>query len=223
MRGTVMSTITATPTPSFGRAPLVIGIAAVGIAAAAVVVPRLHTITTTADTQAAAPASEAPESLGRRDAAAAAAAAAAAGPAHLQDLQHLTSKGLLSSQTAREQVPGLAPTFPYNPALSAAAGSVANEQIGGAHLTYAYDGRELVPVLSSTGSVANEQIGGAHLTYAYDGRELVPVLSSTGSAGTSHTTWSDIYVPPYDDPAWSPYIRAHFYGPFPVPSARSGH
>jgi len=70
--------------------------------------------------------------------------------------------------------------------------SLAAEQVGGAHATYPLAVRPVRTQLD------REQIGGAAPTFP-----LSPV---------QHTTWTNTWVPPYDDPTWAPWIHAHYYG-----------
>lgn len=74
--------------------------------------------------------------------------------------------------------------------------SVQKEQTGQqGHYAYLPQAHGL-PSVTTT----NEQVGGKHATYAYVGRTL-------------HLTWTDPWVPPYDNPEWVPYIKSHYFHP----------
>lgn len=67
-----------------------------------------------------------------------------------------------------------------------------------------YNGSELqwVPVTAgAVSSTMREQVGGEHSGYRYT------------PTRTLHTRWTDPWVPPYDDPAWVPYIKSHYFHP----------
>ena len=184
-----MSTITATPAPSIGRKPVVIGLVALGVVTVGVVtVPRLHIGTTATPAPVAAPSPATADFLDRHDAMAAAQQARSATPAHLTELNGLASAyGVAATSVGREQIGQFHRTYTWTPAMtrpSALGATLAQEQVGGLHETYAYNGRGLEKITP---------------VQVYDGRAL-------------RLTWSDNYVPPVDNPTWTPFIRAHFYG-----------
>lgn len=124
-----MSTITASPVPSFGRKSVVIGLAVLGaVTVGAVTIPRSHTTATTSTPTVSR--AQAPDSLERRDAMLAAQHAKAAQEAQAQE-KVLDHYGKLNAQH-----PGTTAQSPANP-LGA---SVAQQQVGGMHQTYTYDG-----------------------------------------------------------------------------------
>jgi hypothetical protein len=192
-----MSTITTTPVPSLGRKPFVIGLAVVGVlTVGAVALPHVHlgaTTTTPTVTQA-----QAPDALDRRDAMAAAAAAQSSlAVERMLDASART----LGHGRGTAIVPALVGT------------SVAQQQIGGQHLTYPFSGRGRAIVPSLVGaSVAQQQVGGQHQSYPFTGSTGSSSSDYTASGRKLHLTWTDPYVPPVADPDWKPFIRAHYYG-----------
>jgi hypothetical protein len=237
-----MSTITTTPSPSIGRTPLVIGLVAVGVVAVGVVtVPRLHIGTTATPAPVAAPSPGPADFLDRHDAMVAAqhaqSAAAAqklldaqargfasravhqqqatATSAHLTELTALaTAYGAASTSLGREQIGQYHRTYTWTPTTaqrSALSSTDAKEQVGGLEGSY-----EFAPSTARAAAVTAlmaEQVGGLHETYAYNGRGLVKVTPVQVYDGRAlRLTWSDNWVPPVDNPDWTPFIRAHYYG-----------
>jgi len=237
-----MSTITTTPSPSIGRKPVVIGLVALGVVTAGVVtIPRLHVGTTATPAPVAAPSPGPADFLDRHDAMVAAQQAESAlaaqklldeqarvlghrtvaaqpptsVPAHLTELTGLASSyGVASTSIGREQVGQFHQTYTWTPATAqrgALGTTAAREQVGGLEGSY-----EFAPSKAQAAAVASlmtEQVGGLHETYAYNGRGLekvTPVQVYDGRA--LRLTWSDNWVPPVDNPDWTPFIRAHFYG-----------
>jgi hypothetical protein len=194
-----MSTITTTPVPTVGRTPVIIGIAVLGVVTvAAVTIPRLQLEgTTTSPTTAQV---QAPDALDRHDAMVAAAEARSS----------RTTEGMLDAQARtighQSRTVSSATTLPTHltelgalaTAYGAAATSVGREQVGRLQGHYEIG-------TSSDGSVSEPtaaQAGGLHKTFVYDAQ---------GPKGL-HLTWSDPWVPPVADPAWVPFVRAHYYG-----------
>ena len=237
-----MSTITTTPPPSIGRKPLVIGLVALGVVTAGVVtIPRLHVTTTTTPAPVAAPAPGPADFLDRHDAMAAAQQAqsaiaaqklldstargfanravhqqqATSTSAHLTELTGLaTAYGAASTSLGREQIGQFHRTYSWTPATaqhSALSTTDAREQVGGMQGSY-----EFAPGKAQAAAVSAlmaEQVGGLHETYAYNGRGLVKVSPVQVYDGRAlRLTWSDNWVPPVDNPDWTPFIRAHYYG-----------
>jgi hypothetical protein len=234
-----MSAITTTPAPTIGRKPVVIGVAILGVVTIAVVtIPNIHLSGTTsvpAVVQA-----QAPDALDRRDAMLAAAAAessrrteslldararsighhtvvgspAAALPAHLAELGVLaTAYGAAATSVGREQVGGYHRTYTWTPAMAALnpLHSIdAQEQVPGLQGHYEYGAPASAAAVSA---LMASQVGGLHTTYVYNGRGLTYVTLTQAYDGRAlHLTWSDPWVPPVDNPDWTPFIRAHYYG-----------
>jgi hypothetical protein len=124
------------------------------------------------------------------------------------ELVPVTSAGLASAvapSTMREQVGGQAPTYGWVPTH---VGSVHKQQTG-QQGHYPYVPNKVYAATAERGlpgiavpSVRTEQVGGEHSGYAY-----------RPAARTLHLTWTDPWVPPYDDPAWAPYITSHYFQP----------
>jgi hypothetical protein len=206
-----MSTITATA-PTFetprpvGRRVVIAGIAVVGlVTAGAIAIPRLTAQTATTSypsvTQ-----HDATEHQLDSSKAQALVNAERAQSAKVQRRLDLGAKSVAAAAAVpasmygsqiRAQVGGMAPTFRYTPTTS----------------TYAYVGSQLVQVNTTTGATSSaltsEQVGGGHGVYPFTGTR-------------AHLTWSDAWVPPYDDPAWAPFIQAHYDHPTTTP-ARPTH
>jgi hypothetical protein len=234
-----MSSITTTPVPTVGRKPVAIGLAVLGvITVGAVAVPRIHlggTTTTTAVSQ-----PQPADFLDRHDAMVAAAAAQASlqaqrlldsqaqalghstvvqpalamYSAHVSELGSLaTAYGAAATSVGREQVGQYHRTYTWTPAMAARnpLGSVdAHEQVPGLQGHYSYG-----PVTSAAAvsSVMASQVGGLHATYVYNGRSLQSVTPTQLYDGRAlRLTWSDPWIPPVDNPDWTPFIRAHYYG-----------
>lgn len=94
------------------------------------------------------------------------------------------------------------------PVTAGAVSSTMREQVGGEAPTYAWTPTRTVPVTGTRGypaaalqSVRSQQVGGEHSGYQYT------------PSRTLHTRWTDPWVPPYDDPAWVPYIKSHYFHP----------
>ena len=234
-----MSAITTTPAPTIGRKPVVIGVAVLGVVTiAAVTIPSIHLTGTTAVPTVVQ--AQAPDALDRRDAMLAAAAAessrhaenlldaqartighhavavspAAALPAHLTELGALgTAYGAAATSVGREQVGGYHRTYTWTPAMAARnpLHSIdAQEQVPGLQGHYEYGAPASAAAVSS---LMASQVGGLHATYVYDGRGLSSVTPTQVYDGRAlHLTWSDPWVPPVDNPDWTPFIRAHYYG-----------
>ena len=234
-----MSAITTTPAPSIGRKPLIIGAAVLGVVTiAAVTVPNIHLSGTTAVPTVVQV--QAPDALDRRDAMLAAAAAessrrtenlldaqartvghhavvgspAAALPAHLTGARgsrhrvrrggherraragrrlpphlHLEPSDGSAQPAALDRRPG-AGSRPAGPLR--VRGSGVRRSCVSAH---GIAGRRAAHHVRLQRSRADVR----HADAAYDGRSL-------------HLTWSDPWVPPVDNPDWTPFIRAHYYG-----------
>ena len=191
-----MSTITATPVPapSIGKAPLVIGIAVVGVVAAAVVaVPRIATTTESAPAVSAAPLAGGPDALEAHQQA----ALARAGSGGLDVIERA---GIAARVGAERSLDGLAKSqgnyagLTVSAAARAVPASVIAAQVGGLHRTYAFSG--------STGysSLVDEQVPGS------GGRLAV----------AEHTVWNDSFVPPYQDPTWAEAFQRHYFGTRPA-------
>ena len=192
-----MSTITTTPVPSLGRKPFVIGLAVVGVlTVGAVALPHVHlgaTTTTPTVTQA-----QAPDALDRR---AAMAAAAAAQSSLAVERMLDASARTLGHGRGTAIVPALVGT------------SVAQQQIGGQHLTYPFSGRGRAIVPSLVGaSVAQQQVAGSTRATRSPEAPARRPRTTPRAAAKLHLTWTDPYVPPVADPDWKPFIRAHYYG-----------
>jgi len=234
-----MSAITTTPVPTIGRKPVIIGVAVLGVVTiAAVTIPHIQLSGTTAVPTVVQ--AQAPDALDRRDAMLAAAAAessrsteglldsqaraighratagssAASFPAHLVELGALaTAYGAAATNVGREQVGGYHRTYAWTPAM--AAGNPlhsidAREQVPGLQGHYEYGAASSDAAVSS---VLASQVGGLHTTYVYNGRGLTSVTPTQVYDGRAlHLTWSDPWVPPVDNPDWTPFIRAHYYG-----------
>jgi hypothetical protein len=237
-----MSTITTSPSPSIGRKPVVIGLVALGVVTVGVVtVPRLHVDTTATPAPVAAPSPAPADFLDRHDAMVAAQQAQSAvaaqklldsqarglagravpqqqgtsTSAHLTELTGLaTAYGAASTSLGREQIGQYHRTYTWTPATAqrnALSTTDAKEQVGGLQGSY-----EFAPSKAQAAAVTSlmaEQVGGLHETYAYNGRGLekvTPVQVYDGRA--LRLTWSDNWVPPVDNPDWTPFIRAHYYG-----------
>ena len=208
-----MSTITATPSPSIGRKPVVIGLVALGVVTAGVVaVPRLHLGSTATPAPVAAPSPAPADFLDRHDAMV---AAQRAQSAHLTELNALASAyGVAATSVGREQIGQFHRTYTWTPTMAlrnALSTTDAKEQVGGLQGSY-----EFSPSKGQAAAVTAlmaEQVGGLHETYAYHGRGLVKVTPTQVYDGRAlRLTWSDNWVPPVDNPDWTPFIRAHYYG-----------
>jgi hypothetical protein len=230
-----MSTITA-PTSGIGnrpysRTPYVIAAALLGVVAVgAVVGPRLTTTTGTTATTTTVNQHDAIEHRSDDARAAAAASAAAAKSLAVQQALDLQGKVVASGAAlapatgtipqealpqgmTRAYVGGQLETVPLPELVGK---STTNEQIGSVghysyvpmRMTQKYVGSQLVttfePVTTAPDAVTSptvrEQVGGAQPGYAY-----VPATTAT------HMRWSDRWVPPYDNPDWVPFIKAHYF------------
>jgi len=124
-----MSTITASPVPSFGRKPFAIGLAVLGVVTVgAVTIPRFHTTPTTSTPTVSRV--QGLDSLERRDAMLAAQQAKAAQEAQAQEK--------VLDQYGKQNAHGVGSTT--QPPADPVASSVAQQQIGGMHETYTFDG-----------------------------------------------------------------------------------
>ena len=56
-------------------------------------------------------------------------------------------------------------------------------------------------VARTSSTTTQEQVGGRHESYSW--------TPSTAK----HLTWTDPWVPPYDNPEWVPFIKAHYFHP----------
>jgi hypothetical protein len=178
-----MTTITTTPSPQLSRTPLLVGLGVVGvIAVTAVVVPKVLPQSTTT-TQTSTATVRVP-TLAELDPAERRAVAAAIAEAQLQRTIDLHAKSV-----AHQSGSGLRVVPRYE----------ATTQVPGSIGAYTYD-----PTKSVAGvrPEAVLQIPGKLGTYPYD-----PARSAS-----SHTTWTDSFVPPYNDPAWAEAIYRHYYG-----------
>jgi hypothetical protein len=175
-----MSTITTTPAPSLPRTPLLVGAGVVGIAVAvAIAVPALTSRTGTTVVPA--------------PSAGAVAVPRAGGP----DVAE--AHGLAARLRLERQLDKLAKTDGNAAGLGVATSalvpaSIALEQVGGGHRTYAWSRPR--PLSSHS---FDSQIGGRHSTFEY-------------TPSSTHTVWNDRFVPPYQDPAWGDAIQRHYFG-----------
>ena len=187
-----MSTITAAPVPapSIGKTPLVIGVAVVGVlAAAVVVVPRLATTTTSAPAVSAAPLAGGPDALEAHQ-------QAALARARSGGLDVVEQSAIAARLRTERALDGLAKTQGNYAGLAGSAAALA------------------IPA-----SVVAEQVGGLHRSYAFTGSTGYSSLVDAqvpGSGGrltsSEHTVWNDSFVPPYDDPTWAEAIQRHYFG-----------
>ena len=210
-----MSTITTTPSPSIGRKPVVIGLVALGVVTAGVVtIPRLHVGTTATPAPVAAPSPGPADFLDRHDAMVAAqqAESALAAQKLLDEQARVLGHRTVAAQPPTSVPAHLTELTGLASSYGVASTSIGREQVGQFHQTYTW-----TPAAAQRGALsateAMEQVGGMHETYAYNGRGLekvTPVQVYDGRA--LRLTWSDNWVPPVDNPDWTPFIRAHFYG-----------
>jgi hypothetical protein len=142
-------------------------------------------------------------------------AAQRAQSAHLTELNALASAyGVAATSVGREQIGQFHGTYAWTPTMAlrnALITTDAKEQVGGLQGSY-----EFSPSKGQAAAVTAlmaEQVGGLHETYAYNGRSLVKVTPTQVYDGRAlRLTWSDNWVPPVDNPDWTPFIRAHYYG-----------
>jgi len=186
-----MSTITTTA-PSFeaprtsGRRILVAGAVVAGlVVAGAVAIPRL-TAQTAAPSYPAVTPHDAVEHRLDTSRAAAAGEAARLQSAKVQRQLDLDAKHIAAVAATQAYLP-----MEFQPALEPG-------------FTRTYVGSELqtveVPRMVER-SVIAEQVGGRHESYTW--------TPSTAK----HLTWTDPWVPPYDNPEWVPFIKAHYFHP----------
>ncbi len=213
-----MSTITATA-PSFetprpaGRRVVIAGLAVLGVVAVgtagAITIPRLtsQTATTSYPTVTQHDALEHQLDTSRAQALVNAQRAQSAKVEHGLDraAKSVAAAAAVPASTyatqIRGQVGGMAPTYRYTPTTP----------------EYAYVGSQLVQVNGagattagmSPSALTSAQVGGHHGVYPFTGTSL-------------HLTWTDPWVPPYDDPDWVPFIKAHYFSPATTP-ARPTH
>lgn len=194
-----MSAITTTPASSptsLNKTPLLVGIGVVTlVAVSTVVVPRLSfTTTTSTPAVTAAPRAGGPDALEAQQ-------RAALARARSGGLDVVERTGIAARLGAEARLDRLAKVQGNYAGFVAAASvvptSVASQQVGGLHRTYAFTGT------TGYSSVVDSQVPQSH------GYQVQP---SSGD----HLVWNDRFVPPYDNPTWAEAIQAHYFGRGPA-------
>ncbi len=194
-----MSTITTTPASSptsLNKTPLLVGLGVVTlVAVSTVVVPRLSfTTTTSTPAVSAAPRAGGPDALEAQQ-------RAALARTRSGGLDVAERAGIAARLGAEARLDRLAKVQGNYAGIVAAASvvptSVASQQVGGLHRTYAFTGT------TGYSSVVDSQVPQSH------GYQVQP---SSGD----HMVWNDRFVPPYDNPTWAEAIQAHYFGRGPA-------